>query len=117
MSDTFELIAISLPPDMAPEALPAAVKSMVADCWPGMSRGQLIARARRHALRLSLRAREACAPGEIGRFCLYLTADGETVRLVAHLRRVLRRRKLMRSGKPVRNSGTPPRDPRQASLF
>ncbi|MGU7782626.1 hypothetical protein [Burkholderia sp. PU8-34] len=28
MTDTFELIAISLPPDIAPEALPATVKSM-----------------------------------------------------------------------------------------
>jgi len=56
MADTFELVALALPADLAPDALPDPVKRLVADCWPGMSRAQLVARARRHSLGPSLRA-------------------------------------------------------------
>lgn len=45
MADTFELVALALPVDLAPDALPDAVKRLVADRWPGMSRAQLVARA------------------------------------------------------------------------
>lgn len=120
MADTFELVALALPADVAPEALPAAVKRLVADCWPGMSRGQLIARARRHSLKPSLRAHGPSAPGETGHFSLTLTAASGVVRLVAHLRRVAGRRATARaaaSAKTSKQSRPPLRDPRQASLF
>jgi hypothetical protein len=68
MADVFELVALALPGDTAPESLPATVRQFVAECWPGMSRGQLVARARRLALRPSLRACRASAPGEIALF-------------------------------------------------
>ncbi len=45
MADAFELVALALPGGVAPESLPAIVRQFVADCWPGMSRSQLIARA------------------------------------------------------------------------
>jgi hypothetical protein len=38
MAGTFELVALALPGDCAPESLPFAVKRLIADCWPGMSR-------------------------------------------------------------------------------
>ncbi|MGQ7932253.1 hypothetical protein [Paraburkholderia sp. D1E] len=41
MADTFELVALGLPADLAPDSLPDPVKRLVADCWPGMSRAQL----------------------------------------------------------------------------
>lgn len=120
MADTFELVALALPADLAPEALPAAVKRLVAECWPGMSRGQLVARARRHALQPSLRAHSPSAPGETGHFSLTLTVAGSAIRLIAHLRRVARRRtsgRTAKSRKAAKLSRPPLRDPRQASLF
>ena len=117
MANAFELIALALPGDVAPESLPATVRQFVADCWPGMSRGQLLARARRLSLRPSLRAGSATAPGEIGRFALTLTAGVEIVSLIAHLRRVAQRRASARSRKAATASRPPARDPRQALLF
>ena len=131
MADTFELVALALPADLAPEALPAAVRRLVADCWPGMSRAQLVARARRHALQPSLRAAaDVAGPGApggtgslTGHFSLTLTVDGGVVRLIAHLRRVAKRRASARAtksttaGKSSKLSRAPLRDPRQASLF
>lgn len=118
MADTFELVALALPGDCAPESLPVAVKRLMADCWPGMSRAQLIARARRQALRPSLRAAVdhpgAAAPGATGHFSLTVTADGREVRLLAHLRRITKRR---RPARPVKASKPPARDLRQGDLF
>ncbi|RKT14309.1 hypothetical protein B0G69_7566 [Paraburkholderia sp. RAU2J] len=102
----------------APESLPPAVKRMGADCWPGMSRAQLVARARRRALQPSLRAAGdnpgTSAPSETGHFGLTVTVDGNEVRLVAHLRRIPKRR---RPARPLRASKLPARDPRQGDLF
>ncbi|MGF6872737.1 hypothetical protein [Paraburkholderia sp. MM5477-R1] len=118
MADPFELVALALPAGCAPESLPPAVKRLVADCWPGMSRAQLVARARRHALQPSLRAAGdnpgVSAPGETGHFSLTVTVDGREVRLVAHLRRIPKRR---RPARPAKASKPPARDPRQGALF
>ncbi|EIM93435.1 hypothetical protein WQE_49353 [Paraburkholderia hospita] len=51
MADAFELVALALPGEVAPESLPTTIRQFVSDCWPGMRRGQLVARARRLALR------------------------------------------------------------------
>ncbi|MFM0204740.1 hypothetical protein PQR53_33495 [Paraburkholderia fungorum] len=76
------------------------------------------ARARRHALHPSLRALvDSCgasAPGETGHFSLTVTVDGAVVRLVAHLRRITKRR---HPARPVKASKPPARDPRQGDLF
>ncbi|MFM0363056.1 hypothetical protein [Paraburkholderia sediminicola] len=114
MADTFELVALAMPAGVAPETLPCRVKRLVADCWPGMSRAQLVARARRYALGPSLRMHGASAPGETGRFSLTVTVDGTAVHLVAHLRRITKRRRPARLAKA---SKPPARDPRQGSLF
>ena len=100
-----------------PELLPATVRQFVAECWPGMSRGQPVARARRLVLRPSLRVCRASAPGEIGLFALTLTVGTQIVSLVAHLRRVATRRASARQRKVAAASRPPARDPRQASLF
>ncbi|BCZ84822.1 hypothetical protein PTKU64_84970 [Paraburkholderia terrae] len=120
MADAFELVALALPGDTAPESLPATVRQFVVECWPGMSRGQLVARARRHALRPSLRAGRLCgasAPGEVGLFALTLTVGAQVVSLIAHLRRVPQRRASARNRKATTAARPPVRDPRQASLF
>ncbi|TDY15737.1 hypothetical protein B0G81_8832 [Paraburkholderia sp. BL6665CI2N2] len=118
MADPFELVALALPADCAPGSLPPAVRRLLADCWPGMSRAQLVARARRHALQPSLRAAGgnpgASAPGETGHFSLTVTVDGNEVRLVAHLRRIPKRR---RPARPAKTSKPPARDLRQGALF
>jgi hypothetical protein len=44
-------VALALPGEVAPESLPTTIRQFVSDCWPGMRRGQLVARARRLALR------------------------------------------------------------------
>jgi hypothetical protein len=77
MAEAFELVALALPGDIAPESLPPTVRQFVADCRPGMSRGQLVGRARRLALRPSLRACCARAPAEIGLFELTLSAAAQ----------------------------------------
>ncbi|MGF6508384.1 hypothetical protein [Paraburkholderia tuberum] len=115
MADAFELVALALPGDVAPESLPAIVRQFVADCW--MSRSQLIARARRLALRPSLRAYRPSAPGDIGHFALTLMAGAQTVSLIAHLRRVAQRRASARNRNAATASRPPARDPRQTSLF
>ncbi|MFM0305874.1 hypothetical protein PQQ99_37835 [Paraburkholderia sediminicola] len=114
MADTFELVALGLPAGFAPDALSHAVKRLVAECWPGMSRAQLVARARRRALQPSLRAHGATAPGDTGLFSLTLLAEGGPVRLIAHQHRVKPRRQ---SARPVKASKPSARDPRQGDLF
>ncbi|MFM0641685.1 hypothetical protein PQQ63_33890 [Paraburkholderia metrosideri] len=114
MADAFELVALALPGDLAPDALSDAVKRLVAECWPGMSRAQLGALARHRALQPSLRAHGAMAPGDIGLFSLTLLAEGGPVRLIAHLHRVKPRRQ---SARPVKASKPSARDPRQGDLF
>ena len=57
MADTFELVALALPGDTTPESLPAIVRQFIAECWPGMSRGQLMARAALRAAAFVARVR------------------------------------------------------------
>ncbi|MBT2792845.1 hypothetical protein [Paraburkholderia strydomiana] len=117
MADAFELVVLALPGDVASESLPTTVRQFVVDCWSGMGRSQLIARARRLALRPSLRACPPGAPGGVGHFAFTLTAGVQTASLTAHLRRVAQRRVSARSRKAATASRPPARDPRQASLF
>ncbi len=113
MSDRFELVAIALPSGCAPEALLPAVAALLAACWPGMSRAQLLDRARRLALRISLRARPEAGPDGVRLYSLVLE-DGEVrTELVAHVRRLVRRRTTRRA----KASLPPLRDVRQQELF
>lgn len=59
MADIYLLTGLTLPQGVAPESLPATVTLFMADCWPGMSRTQMIARAKRRGLRLSLPRNDA----------------------------------------------------------
>ncbi|MBB5503321.1 hypothetical protein HDG37_007561 [Paraburkholderia sp. MM5384-R2] len=117
MADAFQLVALALPGDVAPESLPAIVHQFVADCWPGMSRSQLIARARRFALRPSLRAYRPSAPGDIGHFALTLMVGAQTVSLIAHLRRVAQRRASARNRKAATASRPPARSASDVALL
>ncbi|RAR48271.1 hypothetical protein C7401_15223 [Paraburkholderia unamae] len=117
MADRLELVALALPPGCAPESLPPAVVQFIAACWPGMSRAQLLDRARRLALRVSLRARpaagQAAGPDGVRRYALVLTLGAAKAELVAHVRRLARRSGTRRA----RASLPPARDVRQAGLF
>ena len=117
MADRLELVALALPAGCAPESLPPAVAAFIAACWPGMSRAQLLDRARRLALRASLRAWPGSSPepGPDGarRYALLLMAGEMRAELVAHVRRLPRRRGARRT----RASLPPARDVRQGGLF
>ncbi|TAM06017.1 MAG: hypothetical protein EPN70_06925 [Paraburkholderia sp.] len=117
MADRLELVALALPSGCAPESLPPAVAQFVAACWPGMSRAQLLDRARRLALRVSLRARpgasQEAGPDGVRLYALVLMTGAARAELVAHVRRLARRRGTRRT----RASLPPAWDARQAGLF
>ncbi|WP_433706425.1 hypothetical protein [Paraburkholderia sacchari] len=113
MAVRFELVALALPAGCGPESLPPPVAALVAACWPGMSRAQLLDRARRLALRMSLRARPDAGPDGLQLYSLVLVAEGVRAELVAHVRRLARHRTAHRA----KVSLSPPRDVRQQGLF
>jgi len=113
MAVRFELVALALPAGRAPESLPPSVVQFIAACWPGMSRAQLLDRARRLALRASLRARPGVGPQGLSLFSLMLEAADWRTELVAHVRRPVRQR----AGRRAKAVRPPPRDMRQQGLF
>jgi hypothetical protein len=117
MADIYLLAGLTLPEGVAHESLPVIVTLFIADCWAGMSRTQMIARAKRRGLRLSFRATAPCASGETGVFELRFTDDAVECLMLARLQRVGdtsgRRRQTIRT----EVSRPPPRDPRQTRLF
>ncbi|WP_322052972.1 hypothetical protein [Paraburkholderia bannensis] len=113
MADRLELVALALPPGCAPESLPPSVVAFMAACWPGMSRAQLLDRARRLALGASLRERPEPGPDGTRLYALVLIIGGVKAELVAHVRRLARRRGARRA----KVSLPPARDARQGGLF
>ena len=63
----------------------------MADCWSGMSRTQMIARAKRRGLRLSLRATTPCPSGVTAVFELRFHDGALECLLLARLQRVGKR--------------------------
>lgn len=87
---------------------------MIAAAWNGMSRAQLVDRARRLDMRASLRVQPGIGPDGLTQFRLTLSFANGSFELIAHVRRVIRRRTGARRQKP---SLPPARDIRQQSLF
>jgi hypothetical protein len=117
MADIYLLTGLTLPQGVAHESLPGTVTLFIADCWSGMSRTQMIARAKRRGLRLSLRATTPCPSGETGVFDLRFNDGAVECLMLARLQRVG-----SSSGGNRRTSRTdvsrpPLRDPRQTRLF
>lgn len=117
MADIYLLAGPTLPQDVAHESLPGTVTGFVADCWPGMSRTQMIARAKRRGLRLSFRATAACPSGETGVFELRFNDGAGECLMLARLRRVGNRNGGNRRTRRTDISRPPARDPRQTRLF
>lgn len=113
MADRFEPVALALPAGRAPETLPPVVAHFIAACWHGMSRVQLLDRARRLGLRVALRARPDASPDGVRLYSLVLVAGEVRAELVAHVRRLVRRRSTRRAKAPL----PPPRDARRQGLF
>lgn len=113
MAYRLQLVALALPADCAPELLPAPVSRFIVACWPGMSRAQLLDRARRFALRASLRVRPERGPEGVRPYALVLAIGEVRVELVAHVRRLAHRGGARRA----RASLPPARDARQRALF
>jgi hypothetical protein len=114
MAHSFELVSLALPADCPPESVPSAVGRLISAAWPGMSRAQLVERARRLNMRGSLRVQPGIGPDGLTPFRLTLSFADESFELIAHVRRVIHRRTGARSQKP---SLPPVRDVRQQSLF
>jgi hypothetical protein len=113
MADIYLLDGLTLPHGVAHESLPGIVARFMADCWQGMSRTQMRARAKRQGLRLSFRSTARSAPGDTGVFELRFSGGEVECLTLARLRRV--RGKDRRS---TRGATLPPaRDPRQTTLF
>jgi hypothetical protein len=114
MAFRLELVSLALPADCPPESIPSVVGRLIALAWPGMSRAQLVDRARRLDMRASLRVQPGINPDGLLQFRLTLSFADERFELIAHVRRVTRRRTGARRQKP---SLPPARDFRQQSLF
>lgn len=110
----FELVSLALPAGYPPESVPSVVGRLISLAWPGMSRAQLMDRARQLDMRASLRVQRGIGPDGLTHFRLALSFADERFELIAHVRRSIRRRAGTRRQKP---SLPPPRDVRQQSLF
>lgn len=108
---------MTLPQGVAHESLSEAVTLFVADCWQGMSRTQMIARAKRRGLRLSFRATAPCRCGETGVFELRFNDGAGECLMLARLQRVGNRSNRSRRTRRTDVSRPPARDARQTSLF
>ena len=114
MTNRFELVSLALPVDCPPESVPSAVGQLISAAWPGMSRAQLVDRARRLDMHASLRVQPGIGPDGLTQFRLALSFENESFELIAYVRRVIRRRTGAQRQKP---SLPPARDIRQQSLF
>jgi hypothetical protein len=117
MADIYLLAGLTLPQGVAHEFLPGTVTLFKSDCWPGMSRTQMMARAKRRGLRLSLRATAPCPSGETGVFELRFTDGAGECLMLARLRRIGSRSGGKRRTRRTDVSRPPARDPRQTRLF
>jgi hypothetical protein len=114
MAYRFALVSLALPVDCPPESIPPAVGRLISLAWPGMSRAQLVDRTRRLDMRASLRMQPDIGTDGLAQFRLTLNFANGSFELIAHVRRVVRRRTGARRQKP---SLPPARDIRQQRLF
>jgi putative component of toxin-antitoxin plasmid stabilization module len=117
MADIYLLAGLTLPSGVAHEFLPGTVTLFMADCWPGMSRTQMIARAKRRGLRLSFRATVPCPSGGTGVFELRFNDGAGECLMLARLERVGNGSGGKRRTRRTDVSRPPPRDARQTRLF
>ena len=68
MPHRFELVALALPADCPPESVPSVVGRLISVAWPGMSRAQLVDRARRFGMRASLQLQPGIGPEGLTQF-------------------------------------------------
>jgi hypothetical protein len=128
MTTRFVRVTLALPADLAPEAVPQTAVHLIAACWPGMSRAQLLDRERRLTLRASLRRLAGLMLDGCSRFALRLAlpdpaeaavavivlATEDAIELTAHVRRNARHLADARRAKVSLPSA---RDVRQMGLF
>jgi hypothetical protein len=109
MAAVLELVSFGLPPTFPPEAMPEASAQFVAVCWAGVTKGQLVNRARKRAWRPTWeRLTHMVAEEGVEMYGFALAIDGCVVPLMARMQRVAG------ASKPSR---PPERDERQQSLF
>ncbi|MEZ2311410.1 hypothetical protein AB6809_32735 [Paraburkholderia sp. RCC_158] len=117
MADIYLLTGLTLPQGVAHESLPGTVTRFMSDCWPGMSRAQMIGRGKLRGLRLSFRATAPCLSGETGVFELRFHDGAGEWLMLARLQRLGSRKGGNRRTRRTDVSRPPARDPRQIPLF
>ncbi|TDA45940.1 hypothetical protein [Burkholderia pyrrocinia] len=108
MANTLQLAAFALPPTFPPELVPEACAQFVRDCVPGLTKRQLLARARARGWMPSWKPLAHLERDGLEAFGFALTVDGCAVPLIARMRR---------GGRGVQPPRAPKRDPRQLNLF
>ncbi|WP_049097539.1 hypothetical protein [Burkholderia cepacia] len=108
MSTTLLLDSFALPPSFPPEFVPMLVARFVADCVPGLTKSELLARTENLGWMPTWRPLPKLKRGDIEAYDFGLTVDGLGVPLVARMRR---------GSSDVMPATMPVRDPRQLSLF
>jgi len=108
MTTTLLLVSFALPPSFPPEAVPEPLAQFVANCVPGLTKRQLIARTGRRGWLPTWKPLPHLKRGEIEAFGFGLTVDGMGIPLIARMRHAKR---------DVMPARLPERDPRQMSLF
>ncbi|RQR62880.1 hypothetical protein [Burkholderia sp. Bp9015] len=108
MATTLILVSFALPPSFIPEAVPKPLALFVANCVPGLTKHQLLARTARLGWKPTWEPIPKLKRGDIEAYGFGLTVDGLGVPLIARMRR---------AAKDVIPVKVPARDPRQMSLF
>jgi hypothetical protein len=117
MADIYRLTGLTLPPGDVHESLRRVVTLFIPDCWQGMSRAQMMARAERLGLHLSFRATARCPSGETGVFELRFNHGEVECLMLALLQWVQKRGGGRRRIRRPDLSQPPARDPWQTRLF
>ena len=102
------LVAFALPPLFPPEAVPDAGARFVAACHVGMTKRQLLSKARAAGWRPSWDTLPNLERDGVEAYGFALSIEGTTVPLIARMRRTQAHAKVSRKVE---------RDPRQLSLF
>ncbi|AOK02565.1 hypothetical protein ABWH74_001208 [Burkholderia vietnamiensis] len=105
---TLPLVSFALQPSLPPEWVPKPLAQFVANCVPGLTKRQLLARTARLGWKPSWEPIPKLKRDDIEAYGFGLTIDGVGVPLIARMRI---------AAKDVMPIKVPERDPRQMSLF
>ncbi|ALL68922.1 hypothetical protein K788_00000390 [Paraburkholderia caribensis MBA4] len=107
MADILELTAFDLPPTFSLNEMPEIGTRFLSDCKPGITKEQLVSRARRRGWRPDWTLLAHLTEGDVQVYGFTLIVEGRVVPLLAR----------MRCRASALTDSRQESDPRQASLF